>query len=86
MKKKALALVLSTLMITGLVGCGNTSESSESKLKVGMVTNSGTIDDKSFNQGTWEGIVRAQDELGIEANYLQPTGTTEADYMKEIVM
>lgn len=84
MKKKALALVLSALMITGLVGCGNTSESTESNLKVGMVTNSGTIDDKSFNQGTWEGIVKAKDELGVEANYLQPTGTTEADYMKEI--
>ena len=22
-----------------------------------MVTDSGTIDDKSFNQGTWEGII-----------------------------
>ena len=84
MKKKALALVLSTLMITGLVGCGNQSKATESHLKVGMVTNSGTIDDKSFNQGTWEGILKAKDELGIENNYLRPSGTTEADYIKEI--
>ncbi|HBF37555.1 MAG TPA: BMP family ABC transporter substrate-binding protein, partial [Firmicutes bacterium] len=53
-------------------------------LKVGMVTNSGTIDDKSFNQGTWEGIQRAEKQLKVETKYLKPGGTTEADYMKEI--
>ena len=84
MKKKALALVLSAFMLTGLVGCGNSAESAQSQLKVGMVTNSGTIDDKSFNQGTWEGILKAKDELKIDSNYLRPSGTTEADYMKEI--
>jgi basic membrane protein A and related proteins len=87
MKKKAIALVLSALMITGLVGCGNASTNeggNASGLKVGMVTDAGTIDDKSFNQGTWEGIKQAEAELGVESNYLKPTGTTEADYMKEI--
>lgn len=53
-------------------------------LKVGMITDSGTIDDKSFNQGTWEGVVRAGEELPVDINYLKPTGETEADYMKEI--
>ncbi len=52
--------------------------------KVGMVTDSGTIDDKSFNQGTWEGIKRAGKEFKIETRFLQPQGTTEADYVKEI--
>ena len=87
MKKKAIALALSALMVTGLVGCGNKSEggSTEKGIKVGMVTDAGTIDDKSFNQGTWEGIKKAEAELKVETNYLKPTGTTEADYMKEIV-
>ncbi|MCF0149158.1 MAG: BMP family ABC transporter substrate-binding protein [Clostridium sp.] len=84
MKKKALAISLSALMATGLIGCGSNSGSSEGQLKVGMVTDAGTIDDKSFNQGTWEGILKAKDELGIDNNYLKPAGTTEADYMKEI--
>ena len=87
MKKKVIALVLSALMVTGLVGCGsnnNSSTSEESTLKVGMVTDSGTIDDKSFNQGTWEGIKKAEKELGIEKNYMQPTGETEANYLTEI--
>ena len=86
MKKKVITLVLSALMMTGLVGCGsdNSSNSGESTLKVGMVTDSGTIDDKSFNQGTWEGIIEAEENLGIEKNYLKPAGETEADYLTEI--
>lgn len=54
------------------------------KFKVGMVTDAGTIDDKSFNQGTWEGVVRASEKFGLDKKYLKPTGTTEADYIKEI--
>ncbi len=61
-----------------------TKEEQKKTLKVGMVTDAGTIDDKSFNQGTWEGIKRAEKELGVEIKYLKPVGTTEADYIKEI--
>ena len=84
MKKKFLALALSALMVTGLVGCGSNGESGEATLKVGMVTDAGTIDDKSFNQGTWEGIQKAEKDLGIEKNYMQPGGETEANYLTEI--
>lgn len=52
--------------------------------KVGMVTDAGTIDDKSFNQGTWEGVQKAGEDFGLETKYLKPAGTTEADYLKEI--
>jgi basic membrane protein A len=52
--------------------------------KIGMVTDSGTIDDKSFNQGTWEGALKAAAEFGLDKKYLKPSGTTEADYTKEI--
>ncbi|MHC1749966.1 MAG: BMP family ABC transporter substrate-binding protein [Cellulosilyticaceae bacterium] len=96
MKKKFLTLSLCTLLAMGtLAGCSNGSKTeapsstgsaaaAKLDLKIGMVTDSGTIDDKSFNQGTWEGIKRAETELGVETNYLKPTGTTEADYLKEI--
>ena len=69
MKKKIVALALSALMVTGLVGCGsdnNSSTSKEGTLKVGMVTNTGTIDDKSFNQGTWEGIKKLKKSLDLK--------------------
>jgi basic membrane protein A and related proteins len=84
MSKKILALLLSVILVVSLVaGCG-TGTTGASKLKVGMVTDAGTIDDKSFNQGTWEGVVKATTTLKIENKYLKPTGTTEADYLKEI--
>jgi len=88
MKKMALAFTALTLAAFALVSCGkggNTSAGAPAAgLKVGMVTDSGTIDDKSFNQGTWEGILKAGTDLKVETKYLKPTGTTEADYTKEI--
>lgn len=83
MKKKVIALALSALMATSLMACGSKGKE-ESALKVGMVTDSGTIDDKSFNQGTWEGIKRAEKELSIDKNYIKPAGEIEAEYLKEI--
>ncbi|QFT91077.1 Membrane lipoprotein TmpC precursor [Bacillus sp. THAF10] len=93
MKKGFIAtiiMVLTTMIF--LVGCGtdksngsgSTGDGSGSDLKVGMVTDAGTIDDKSFNQGTWEGIKQAKKDFGITEKYLQPAGTTEANYMQEI--
>ena len=57
---------------------------SGSSLMVGMVTDSGTIDDRSFNQGTWEGLQTAAQELGLQCTYLQPNGTTTGDYTTAI--
>lgn len=82
--------VLTVLMLVAtvfLVGCGTSKDEGKGNkvdLNVGMVTDSGTIDDKSFNQGTWEGILAAEKDLGITKKYLKPAGETEADYLKEI--
>lgn len=71
-----------------LAGCGNTTVSdSQSKfdridtdLKVGMVIGSGTIDDRSFNQGSWEGITATV----TDSKYIVPAGETESDYLVSI--
>jgi len=79
--KKVLLVVLAVVMVASLfVGCAKEAL----KAEVGMVTDAGTIDDKSFNQGTWEGVVDACDDMGYEPKYLKPAGTTDADYMTEI--
>ena len=79
--KKVLLVVLAVVMVASLfVGCTKEALLTE----VGMVTDAGTIDDKSFNQGTWEGIVDACKDFGYEPKYLKPAGTTDADYMTEI--
>ncbi|MGP1593929.1 MAG: BMP family lipoprotein [Treponema sp.] len=81
--KKAISLAVAAAAALVICSCGGNSSASKA-MKVGMVTDAGTIDDKSFNQGTWEGIVRAEKDLGVEIKYLKPVGTTEADYVKEI--
>ena len=88
MRKISLKTVLGTaglaLSVFLICSCTKSEGTAKKAMKVGMVTDAGTIDDKSFNQGTWEGIVRAEKELGVEVKYLKPVGTTEADYVKEI--
>jgi basic membrane protein A len=66
----------------GNAGAGAGGEKTD--FQVGMVTDAGTIDDKSFNQGTWEGVQKAGEDFGIKTKYLKPAGATEADYLKEI--
>lgn len=55
---------------------------SNAKFKVAMVTDVGGINDQSFNQGSWEGLKKAKDELGIEIGYLE--SATEADYVSNV--
>jgi len=93
-KKRLFSLAAIVVVISMLVGCGSNNATNnttntgsgdkKASFKVGMVTDAGTIDDKSFNQGTWEGVQQAGNELGVEIKYLKPAGTTEANYLTEI--
>ncbi len=89
MKKKFSMLTIALAASLGLVACGTgegdkgTTTNGEAKIKVGMMTDSGTIDDKSFNQGTWEGIERYKEENGtIETQYIKPGGEATQDYLE----
>ncbi len=83
MKKFATLLCAMLALGSFVFANGQTEEtaSAQPTMKVGMVTDAGTIDDKSFNQGTWEGIVRAGEDFGFTPKYIKPAGTTEADYV-----
>ena len=81
---KKILIVLMALIAAGAAFAGSTTESAAKQMKVGMVTDAGTIDDKSFNQGTWEGILLAAKDKNLDTKYLKPSGTTEADYIREI--
>lgn len=87
--KRVVLFVIGVILIAGvLTSCTKKSvtktEETTDLMLVGMVTDAGTIDDKSFNQGTWEGIKKAASEGLVSEKYLKPVGTTEADYIKEI--
>jgi basic membrane protein A and related proteins len=52
------------------------------KLKVGLVTDVGGVNDKSFNQSAWAGVQKAAAEFGIDANFIESKQPT--DYEKNI--
>ncbi len=55
------------------------SEPSDGGFELALVTDLGTIDDKSFNQGAWEGLTKYAEENGISYKYYQPQeGTTDS--------
>lgn len=76
-----LLLLIGVTLMTG--GCSQPA-GGDGLLRAGMVTDAGPVDDKSFNQGTWEGLVKAGRDFQIKAKYLKPAGTTSADYDREI--
>lgn len=83
--KKILKLATTMFLAMGLVACSNEEVSENEGVKIGMITDSGTIDDKSFNQGTWEGIEKYKnDNPDSEIQYLQPNGETTQDYLEAI--
>lgn len=87
MKKRLLSLLAVSAITLGLfAGCSSSSNNGDGgkQIKAGMVTDGGTVEDKSFNEGTWTGLKEAEKDLNAKIQYLQPAGTTEADYLKEI--
>lgn len=95
MKKtsKFLALLLSCSMTLALAACGgggtSTPAPSESAAAesaaagdatIAMITDKGDINDKSFNQGTWEGIEAYCEANGKECKYYKPVEATTDAY------
>jgi basic membrane protein A len=63
---------------TGTSAAGGTG----AKLKIGLVTDVGSINDKNFNQASYEGVLQAQKDLGADIKYLVPKDAK--DYSKLI--
>lgn len=89
--KKKVGLLFSLILISGtlLSACGNRSDvadSTNNNITIGMAADVGGIDDKSFNQSTWEGIQKFAKkhglEKGTEYRYLPSSG--EADYVPNL--
>ncbi len=110
MKKKLLALALSTVMLLTACASGGasttaattaasqaqettagetkaeettTAQAVEAKdIKIGLVTDVGGVNDGSFNQSAWAGLQRANEEFGVQVEYLQ--SATDSDYVPNI--
>ncbi|MFZ3576663.1 BMP family lipoprotein [Virgibacillus sp. DJP39] len=98
MKNRKYLLLFSVLLTLGmlLAACGDSGEETKSSegnktedsidYKVGMVTDVGGVDDKSFNQSAWEGLKAWGEEHGVKKgenfNYVQ--SNEDADYLPNI--
>jgi basic membrane protein A len=49
------------------------------KARIGLVFDVGGRGDKSFNDAAFEGVSRAERELGVEASYLEPASTEDRE-------
>lgn len=84
--KKVVALATTAILSTSLlVGCsGSKSDSADKKkdVTIAMVTDTGGVNDLSFNQSAWEGLQKAEKELGVKVKYLE--SHKDSDYMSNI--
>lgn len=81
--KKITSIIISMMMVAGIfTGCGesttNGTGDSNSNVSVGLSTDEGGLNDKSFNQAANEGVERAKAELGI--NYTAIEAQKKEDY------
>ena len=88
---KALALAVA---VVALAACGgsdedaadtaaataaDTGQTSGEAIKVGLVTDIGQLNDRGFNQLAYQGVMRAERELGIESRVLE--SASDSDYV-----
>src|SRR5919106_1848096 len=81
---RALTSILACLVLV-LAACGGddgdeagaTTTTGEQALKVGLITDLGQLNDRGFNQLAYEGLKRAQSELGVEGRVLESRSASE---------
>ena len=94
MKKLAIAVLVAALALAA-AGCGSkksssssttttapTQEGSESSFKVGLSTDIGGLNDRSFNHLAYVGLQRAAKELGVKTRVVQ--SDSPADYIPNL--
>lgn len=84
--KKVIIILLALLLV--LVGCSTTTTaetndpclSEDGVYEVTFVTDTGGINDESFNQGTWEGIEKyCVDNTSVDATYIEATDSAQLE-------
>lgn len=82
--KKLISML--SLFVVVLAGCGSTAASNAFEYsgacdgdnpQIGLVTDTGGINDKSFNQGTWEGMETYCNDSGITGTYIETTDSAQ---------
>jgi len=86
---KKVSFILLAVLVLLSTACNKGSGGSQTQRAVetfdlALVTDLGTIDDKSFNQGSWEGLVKYAREKNISHKYYQPAEQSNDAYLTTI--
>lgn len=80
--KKRMTVMFVLIIGLFLVACGSeegTADSGEGQASIGMVTDLGSVNDKSFNQSAWEGLQKLNEDHGYDVKYLEPQSDAEVE-------
>jgi len=78
--KRILSVVLLVIFaLTLFSGCGGSKG-----YEIALITDKGNIDDKSFNQGSWEGVVEFAEANKKTHKYYKPEDVSDEAYLKTI--
>jgi basic membrane protein A len=80
MKRVVSIVLMLMLVITMFAGCSSAAKGFE----IALITDKGNIDDKSFNQGAWEGVVAFAEKNKITHKYYKPEEASDAGYLAAI--
>jgi len=85
--KKTISMILAIVIACSVLVTLGACKKEETKVEtyeIALITDKGTIDDKSFNQGAWEGVVQYATEFNKTHKYYKPTEATNNDYIAAI--
>ncbi len=78
--KKLASMFLALVMVLSMVSF----VAAEDTYDLALITDIGTIDDKSFNQGAWEGVVAYAEANNVTHKYYKPTEKSTDAYLAAI--
>jgi len=83
-KRRSVPVAMIAALALAVAGCGGSSDdgeggASEDAIRVGLVADKGQLNDRGFNQLAYEGLQRAEDELGVEGRVVE--SASAADYI-----
>lgn len=86
--KKLLHVILTTLLASGLMACSPNegAETPKKNKSYVFVTDTGGLEDRSFNQTSWEGLTKYAKEAGLKEgeDYSALISKTESDYLPNL--
>jgi basic membrane protein A len=76
--RSSVIVAVSGLMLAGCAAAPETDDAADApEYCARMITNSGGLEDRSFNQSSWEGLKAAKDEYGIGVDAIVSTNETD---------